>query len=102
MDCYSNWTTSVTIRDNYNRKMDYRTSEYNKAWYELHKRSKQQILRNWFVKQCRKREMQCRLRTYYRTSLFRDELIYMPNVGYKYFEALTDFIGNNIHKNIKT
>ena len=28
------------------------------------------------------------LRNYYRTSIFRDELIYLPNVGYKYFEGL--------------
>lgn len=38
-----------------------------------------------------KRPIKEALRTYRRTSMFRTELIYYPNVGYKYFEAFASF-----------
>ena len=44
------------------------------------------IVRIW-----RKYKMKRNLRILYRTSLFRDELIYKPNIGYKYFESYANY-----------
>ena len=53
------------------------------------------INKNIILKIWRKYKMKQNLRILYRTSLFRDELIYKPNIGYKYFESLEEFNNNN-------
>ena len=53
------------------------------------------LIANYYFFRKNLKNLQEALRTYKRTAIFRDELIYRPNIGYKYFESLLNFSDNS-------
>ncbi len=90
-DIYSDWTTSVVIRDAFQNKIDYRSSEYTQVWIELQQQYNRERICKWILHKHNIKHLRRILRTYHRTSKFRDELIYLPNIGHMYFECKKNY-----------
>ena len=80
--------TNITNNNNFNLKVDYYILSGYKKYNNIEKDSSQKIIRKYWYNY---------IRNIYRTCIFRDELLYLPNIGIKYFEGLARW-NNTIKK----